>query len=202
VTSQTSRRIRTAALFAVLLPWAAGEHPATRTTFFRWPIATRLAAVDANVARLRIDQPDTAFVKAIAADFDGDGDVDVVTSSAVLETTLWENNGEGHFSRRAAVRSSSIAAGDPAVAKSSTADPPPGVPPLGKWWPILGRRNPLVAFTRAGERRVSRTAGGVIGQFVRDTSPRGPPAFCRLTCRLTGRAAAQTTRLRRLPFAT
>jgi hypothetical protein len=165
---------RVATIFVSVLSWTASGRLSTISTPV--PVASPLAVVDAAVVRLRVDQPDAGFTRAFAADFDGDGDADVVASSALWEATLWENDGDGHFARRAAFRASSIAAGDPGVATSSPADSQPGAPPTVKWWSVLDRRSPIVAPAADGQLSSPGSARRAVELPVSEKSPRGPPS--------------------------
>jgi len=165
---------RVATLIVAVLSWAASGRLSTISTPV--PVASRLTAVDAAVVRLRVDQPDAGFTRAFAADFDGDGDADVVASSALWETTLWENDGDGHFARRAAFRASSIAAGDPGVARSSSVDAQPGAPPPAKWWAVIDRRSSFVPPAADSQLCAPGFARRTAESPVSEKSPRGPPS--------------------------
>lgn len=48
------------------------------------------------------------IVRAVAADIDADGDLDVVSNDASLALTVWVNDGTGHLTRRAPGHSASL----------------------------------------------------------------------------------------------
>jgi hypothetical protein len=93
-------------LAATGLPLAASHASAPVWAAARFEL-TPTAPTDPAVQTLLADQPQAHIVRAIAADVDHDGDLDIVavTNEGLA---LWINDGAGHFARRQVAASSTL----------------------------------------------------------------------------------------------
>jgi len=114
------------------------------------------------------------FVSIVAADIDGDGDLDVVASDSSLQLHVWVNDGSGHFTMRRPRKSQAWRA-DPSPSvdvgsgrsESSTRTDPPS--------PRLVGRSISDLFTPSS--RPSRDSGRALRAPDRSPSgPRAPPS--------------------------
>lgn len=85
-------------LTVVLAPLGVRAHPVAPAA----PVALDLPAEptsDPLVVRLVTEHPGLHVLRSIVADVDGDGDLDVLVSTAEAPLALWLNDGTDHFTR-------------------------------------------------------------------------------------------------------
>jgi hypothetical protein len=158
------------AVAASFLSWV-GVRPAHSSSHLR-PAET--TPVDDTLVRLRVDQPDVRFVRAIAADFDRDGDIDVAASSAGDGSTVWINDGSGHFARGTPQRGDTIAGNGREVAASPEGESlAPGQ--TSQWWHALASDRQCATPPEAAGSCVPLASRLVSDESFADAATRGPP---------------------------
>jgi hypothetical protein len=126
-------------------------------------------SADATVEWFRADQPSIKILRAITADLDDDGDLDVVTVTADVGVTLWLNEGFGHFVRQAPRHAATLTGADHSLAGAGR-DTGPSAPTSPKWWYPRGRvalQVPIIEI---------RTATVVVQPQVRASERTNQPA--------------------------
>jgi hypothetical protein len=166
-------RLGTAAVAAALV-WAATVHSA-KSSLDQTASATSRRATDLAVIRLRVDRPDARVVRALAADFDDDGDVDVVVSSVDQGATIWINDGTGHFVGHHPNSGAAMATSGHGVDESSKGESSSTASPAQDGWHALETRCRFVVPSLTVSSCLPPPLHVVPDQLVADTATRGPP---------------------------